>query len=90
MVARSLVRTSILTLGALTACAGCDPVINVAGANFPAWLLCSIIGALSIAAIRPLLLVTGVDPYLWWRPGFYGSLGILIASAVWIVFFNRI
>jgi hypothetical protein len=24
---------------------GCDPVINIAGANFPAWLLCLLVGA---------------------------------------------
>jgi hypothetical protein len=69
--------------------AGCDPVVNIAGANFPAWLLCGIIGALGIAIIRPLFLVSGLDPYLWWRPGFYSSLGIMIACVVWIIFFNR-
>jgi len=65
-------------------------VINVAGANFPAWLLCAIIGALSIAVFRPVLVLSGVDPYIWWRHGFYSSLGVMIACAVWIVFFNRI
>ncbi|MGH7839636.1 MAG: YtcA family lipoprotein [Candidatus Binataceae bacterium] len=78
----------IVTFAAATL-AGCDPVINIAGANFPAWLLCAIIGAAGIAVIRPLLLLSGLDPYLWWRPGFYSSLGIMIASLVWIIFFNR-
>jgi hypothetical protein len=74
---------------AAPALAGCDPVVNIAGANFPAWLLCAIIGALGIAILRPVLLLSGLDPYLWWRPGFYSSLGIMIACLVWIIFFNR-
>jgi hypothetical protein len=92
MVPRGVIRVGAgtVTLVCLAACAGCDPVINVAGANFPAWLLCAIIGALSIATIRPILLLSGLDPYLWWRPGFYSSVGIMIASAVWVIFFNRI
>jgi hypothetical protein len=69
--------------------AGCDPVINIAGANFPAWLLCAIVGAVGIALIRPLLLYSGLDPYLWWRPGFYSGLVIMIGCLAWIVFFNR-
>jgi hypothetical protein len=74
---------------AATALMGCDPVVNIAGANFPAWLLCAIIGALGIAAVRPVILLSGLDPYLWWRPGFYSSLGIMIACLVWVIFFNR-
>jgi len=72
------------------AVAGCDPVINVVGANFPAWLLCAIIGGVGVAVVRTLLLVTRLDDYLWWRPGFYASSAVLIASLVWIAFFNRI
>jgi YtcA family len=74
---------------ASTTLAGCDPVVNVAGANFPAWLLCAIIGAVGIAILRPMLLLSGLEPYLWWRPGFYSGLGILVACLVWIIFFNR-
>lgn len=76
-----------LPLFALTSC---DPIINVAGANFPAWLLCVIIGAASLPIIRVLFLQTGIDPSLWWAPGVYASAGILIACLVWILFFNRI
>jgi hypothetical protein len=93
MAPRGVIRVGAATVTLVclaVACAGCDPVINIAGANFPAWLLCAIIGALSIAAIRPILLLSGLDPYLWWRPGFYTSVGIMIASAVWVIFFNRI
>jgi hypothetical protein len=86
---RISLRPSTIALPVL-ALASCDPVINVAGANFPAWLLCSILGASGIAILRPVLLLTGLDPYLWWRPGFYSSLGIMVACLIWIIFFNRV
>ena len=82
------IRTATIGLAA-TSLSGCDPVVNIAGANFPAWLLCAIIGGLGIAAVRPVILLSGLEPYLWWRPGFYSSLGIMIACLVWIIFFNR-
>ena len=75
---------------AATTAAGCDPVVNIAGANFPAWLLCAIIGAAGIAILRPLIVLGGLEPYLWSLPGFYSSLGLLLACLVWMIFFNRI
>jgi YtcA family len=69
---------------------GCDPVVNIAGANFPAWLLCAIAGALLTAAIRPLLLASGLEPHLGPRPLIYPCLAVLLGCTVWLVFFNRI
>ena len=80
---------ALATAAAALLLTSCDPVVNVAGANFPAWLLCMIVGAAGVAVVRASLLMTGLDPYLWWRPGFYASSAALIASAVWIAFFNR-
>jgi hypothetical protein len=70
--------------------AGCDPVINIAGANFPSWLFCAICGAILTAIIRPLLVVTRLEAYLWPRPIVYTSLAILMGCIVWLAFFNRI
>lgn len=83
-------RSLACILLAALAAAGCDPIINVAGANFPAWLLCAIIGALSVALLRLILLQAGVENYLWWAFGVYTSAGVLIAAVVWIMFFNRV
>ncbi len=70
--------------------AGCDPVINIAGANFPSWLFCAICGAILAALIRPIFVVTRVERYLWPRPIVYSSLAILMGCVVWLIFFNRI
>jgi hypothetical protein len=69
---------------------GCDPVVNIAGANFPAWLLCAIAGGLLTAAIRPLILASGIEPYLGPRPLIYSCLAVLLGCTVWLIFFNRI
>jgi hypothetical protein len=70
--------------------AGCDPVINVAGANFPAWLLCVLVGTAIAAILRPLLVLARLDPYLGPRPLIYTSLAVMFALIVWIIFFNRV
>ena len=69
---------------------GCDPVVNIAGANFPSWLFCAICGAILTLAIRPIFVVTRLEPYLWPPPIVYSSLTVLLGCIVWLIFFNRI
>jgi YtcA family len=79
-----------LTIAAALLAAGCDPVVNIAGANFPSWLFCAICGAILTIAIRPVFVVTRVENYLWPLPIVYLSLAILMGCIVWLIFFNRI
>ncbi|HEY6299488.1 MAG TPA: YtcA family lipoprotein [Candidatus Binatus sp.] len=79
-----------LTIAAAFLLAGCDPVVNVAGANFPSWLFCAICGVVLTAVIRPLFVMTRLENYLWPLPIVYSSLTILLGCIVWLVFFNRI
>ena len=83
-------RRLVPCIAAAIALAGCDPVINIAGANFPAWLFCAICGAIITLAIRPVFVVTRVDNYLWPAPIVYLSMAILMGCIVWLMFFNRI
>ncbi|MGA2408887.1 MAG: YtcA family lipoprotein [Candidatus Binataceae bacterium] len=69
--------------------AGCDPVVSIAGANFPDWLICVIIGAVLTAIVRPLLLFAGCERYLRPLIVFYSSMIVLVALVTWIAFFNR-
>ena len=73
--------------GALVAC---DPVVNIAGANFPAWLVCAIAGAILAASLRPAFVVTGIEPYLGPVMLIYPCLAILLGCAVYLMLFNRI
>ena len=90
---RKLIRTrfpiAALALSAL-ALAACDPVVNIAGANFPAWLLCAIVGAVFAAAFRPVFSVSGIEPYLGPLLLIYPCLAVVLGCAVYLIFFNRV
>jgi len=79
-----------LPLAAVLLLAGCDPVINIAGANFPSWLFCAICGVTLTAMIRPVFVATRLETSLWPLAIVYPSLAVLMGCIVWIVFFNRI
>ena len=44
-------RMAVASMLAALACAGCDPIFEIDGAFFPAWLVCMVL------AVAPLLLV---------------------------------
>jgi hypothetical protein len=75
---------AMLTLSA------CDPVVNIAGANFPAWLLCATVGIVLAAGFRPVFGASGVEPYLGPRLLIYPCLAVLLTCAVYLIFFNRV
>lgn len=79
-----------LPVALLTTLAGCDPVVNIAGANFPAWLLCAIVGAILAAMFRPVFAATRVEPYLGPQLLIYPCLGILLACLTYLILFSRI
>jgi hypothetical protein len=80
----------IATSIALLRLAGCDPVVNIAGANFPAWLLCAIVGAILAATFRPVFTATGVEPYLGPLLLIYPCLAVLLSCLIYLIFFSRI
>ncbi len=90
MIMRATSAIRIATPVALLTIVACDPVVNVAGANFPAWLLCAIVGAIIAATFRPLFAASGIEPYLGPLLLIYPCLAVLLACAVYLIFFNRI
>jgi hypothetical protein len=70
--------------------AGCDPVVDIAGANFPAWLICAIAGIALAAMLRTLLVAIRIEPYLGPLTVVYSCLALLLSCIVWMIFFNRI
>jgi hypothetical protein len=75
---------------ALLALSGCDPVVNVAGANFPAWLLCVIVGAILALTLRQVFAATGIEPHLGPLLLIYPCLATVLACLVYLIFFSRI
>jgi hypothetical protein len=82
-VARLVMPLAMLTL------AGCDPVVNIAGANFPAWLLCAIVGATLAATIRPVFAATGIEPHLGPLLLIYPCLTVLLSCLIYLTLFTR-
>jgi len=80
------------TRGALVvasiALAGCDPVIEIQGTFFPAWLLCMIVGVVLTVALRPVFVRLGLEPYLGPLPLIYTCLAVLLTLGTWILFFR--
>jgi len=68
---------------------GCDPVVAVAGAEFPDWLLCLIVGTVLSAALYPVFSRAGLERYLKPLALFYGSLIVMFSLVAWVIFFNR-
>jgi hypothetical protein len=85
----SIAVTALVTALIMVA-GGCDPVINIGGANFPGWLLCAIVGIAMAGLLRPLFVAVGVESYL--GPGLliYPCLMVLIGCLTWLIFFNRV
>jgi len=73
----------------MLAAAGCDPVVSVAGADFPGWLLCAGAGALLATLCHPLLVAVGLERELHPLPLFYAGLIVMFSLIGWLVFFNR-
>jgi YtcA family len=84
---RALRLSACLLIVTLTAC---DPIVTIAGANFPSWLLCMIVGAILAAIVRLLLVRTLLEPYLGPLTIFYPSLIAMLAMILWVIFFNRV
>ena len=90
MITRNASAVRIALPVAVLTLAACDPVVNIAGANFPAWLLCAIVGTLLAATFRPVFAASGLEPYIGPRLLIYPCLAVLLACAVYLIFFNRI
>jgi hypothetical protein len=82
--------TAAALSGAVVTFAACDPIVTIAGANFPGWLLCMILGAALTALSRPLLIIARLESHVGPLTIFYPSLIAMFAMVVWVLFFNRI
>jgi hypothetical protein len=83
----SVSRLCVLSL--LLLCASCDPLIDVAGAFFPAWILCILIAIAATVLLRFVFARTRIEPSLGPLVIVYPSLATGIAFACWVVFFRR-
>jgi hypothetical protein len=69
-------------------CAGCDPIVNIAGAFFPAWAAACAIGIVIALALRWVFVFTGLEPHLGPRAVIYPCLAVLVITLVWLVLYR--
>ena len=79
-------RSALVLAAALLS--GCDPIIEIQGTFFPAWLLCMIVGVVLTVALRPLFVRLGIEPFLGPLPLIYSCLAVLLTLGVWLLFFR--
>jgi len=73
----------------LGGCSGGAPTIFLAGAYFPAWLICAVAGVLGAVVVRVALVALAIDDALPFRLGIYVCIAAAIGFLVSIVGFGR-
>jgi hypothetical protein len=81
----SILRGRLVRASSAFLISGCAPVISVAGANFPVWMLCLFAGIIGALILRPLLVSAGIDEWMTPRPMIYTCLALAIAFICWLV-----
>jgi hypothetical protein len=79
--------TVVFVTGGSLSLAGCGgaPSVTVAGAYFPAWLLCGVIAVLVAVIARSLMLVTRLSNHIPYQLAVCSSIGVIVALLVWQV-----
>jgi len=77
-----------VTVGAVLA-AGCDPVVEVTGAFFPAWFVCLAVGVAVSVGFHLVCAQIGLDKHLTPLPLVYASLATIVSVGLWLVLFRR-
>jgi len=80
-------RCSLLAVACVPA-AGCDPILNIQGSFFPAWIICMAAGIVLTVACRLLLAVAGLEPHLGPLILIYSCLWLFLTLLTWLIFYR--
>jgi len=67
---------------------GCDPIVNVQGSFFPAWIICMAVGGILTAVLRQLFVILRLEPNLGPLLLVYPSVWLLTTMLTWLVFYR--
>jgi len=79
--------TGALAFAALAG--GCDPVVNVYGSFFPAWLICLLLGVAMAAGLRLVFALTELEEHMAPLLLVYPSLALLMSCLSWLLLFRH-
>ena len=71
---------SLASLAAALGCAGCDPIFEIDGAFFPAWLVCMVLAVAPLLSVRWALRKWAIEEHA--HPVSLTYLGVYVASVL--------
>ena len=77
-------RTALLLSTSLAGCSNGAPTLEVAGAFFPAWLACALVGVVAAVVTRIVCVATGLGHEFPWPLLVCASVGVITAALVWL------
>ena len=83
--ARLALRVVVLIGYAIAACGCGAPSLIIAGAYFPAWLLCAILAVLVAAVVRAVMVATRLSQLIPFQLAVCTSIGVIVALVVWFM-----
>lgn len=79
---------SLAVAGLACGAAGCDPVLNIYGSFFPAWVVSLVLGILLTVAVRAILAAIRLEAEMGPLIVVYPALAFLMTCATWLVLFR--
>jgi len=77
-----------VVIAASASLGACDPILNIQGSFFPAWIVCMTAGVVLTAVGRQLFAVSGLEPHLGPLTLIYPSLWVLTTLLTWLAFYR--
>jgi hypothetical protein len=78
----------LAAVGPLVLATACDPIVNIYGSFFPAWVLCLLTGVVFTVALRFVFALTGLEEGFVPLLLVYPALVLLIACVTWLALFR--
>jgi hypothetical protein len=77
--------STALLLGQAIFSTGCGgaPSVTIAGAYFPAWLLCAVIAVVAAVLIRVVMVATGLSKFIPYQLAVCCSAGAIVGLILW-------
>ena len=83
--ARLALRVVVLIGYALAACGCGAPSLIIAGAYFPAWLMCAILAVVVATILRAVMVATRLSQLIPFQLAVCTSIGAIVALIVWFM-----
>lgn len=84
-------RSTLVAAGSVAATpllAGCDPIFEISGAFFPAWLVAAVVGVAATIAVRGVLAKCRLEAHLGWPTLAYLGFFTMATLGLWLWLFS--